>query len=128
MGIPKSRGGMGFRDLACFNKALLAKQIWRMWKDLSSLVARIMKAKYHPDCSIIKATRGRKPSFAWRSIQSSSDLIREGLIWRVGNGEKIRIWQDKWLPMPSTFKVYARPALLHPTATVKELIDSTSKD
>ena len=128
MGIPKSRGGMGFWDLACFNKALLAKQIWRMWKNPMSLVARIMKAKYHPNCSIIEAARGRNPFFAWRSIQSSSDLIQEGLIWRVGNGEKIRIWQDKWLPMPSTFKVYSTPILLHPTATVKELIDSTSKD
>jgi hypothetical protein len=50
LGTSKALGGMGFRDLHCLNKALLAKQVWRLWEGSDSLVARIMKAKYYPNC------------------------------------------------------------------------------
>jgi hypothetical protein len=50
---------MGFRDFTLFNNALLAKQSWRLWHQLESLVARIMKEKYYPRCSILEAEIGR---------------------------------------------------------------------
>jgi ribonuclease HI len=127
MGISKKHGGMGFRDLVCFNKALLAKQIWRLWKNPDSLIARIMKAKYYPKCSVLEASLGNRPSFAWRSIQGASDLIKGGLIWRVGNGKKVRIWKDKWLPTPSTYMMQSPPLILDPNATVSQLVDAETK-
>jgi hypothetical protein len=46
MGRSKAQGGMGFQDLTCFNKALLAKQGWRIIQNLDSLVGSILKVKY----------------------------------------------------------------------------------
>ncbi|XP_059450901.1 uncharacterized protein LOC132181678 [Corylus avellana] len=103
------------------------KEVWRMWESPDSFIAKIMKAKYFPNCSILDAPKGKRPSFAWRSIQSTCDIVREGLIWRVGNGEKIRIWQDKWLHNPNDYMIQSQPTVLAPTARVCELVDRDTK-
>lgn len=45
--------------------------------------------------SILDAKVGLRPSFAWRSIIGSCHILREGLVWRMGNGSQIRIWKDR---------------------------------
>ncbi|KAL4271151.1 hypothetical protein GQ457_13G007950 [Hibiscus cannabinus] len=40
--MPKNAGGLGLRDLRCFNLALLGKQLWRLLTRPESLVARVM--------------------------------------------------------------------------------------
>lgn len=96
--IPKNLGGLGFRSLSEFNKALLAKQVWRIIHDPSSLVAQILKARYFKHVDIMEALLGTNPSYVWRSILWSRDLIAKGLFWRVGNGRKIKAFFDKWIP------------------------------
>jgi hypothetical protein len=71
MGISKFQGGMGFRDLEVFNKALLAKQGWRLLKAPNSLCAKIMQEKYFPCGDFLSARLGRRPSYAWRSMISA---------------------------------------------------------
>ena len=46
----------------------------------------------------------------------------------MGNGKSIHIWQDRWLPTPSQYKVISPPSLLHPAARVEELIDPVSRE
>jgi hypothetical protein len=48
MGRSKSQSGIRFCDLQCFDKALLAKQFWRLVRHLHSLATQIVKAKYFP--------------------------------------------------------------------------------
>ena len=38
-------------------------------------------------------------SYTWKSILIGRDIIQRGSRWRVGNGEKINIWQHRWLPI-----------------------------
>jgi hypothetical protein len=63
MGMSKARGGLGFWDFTCFNKALLAKQCWRLWHMPDSLVANILRSKYYANGSILDAKLGSKLSF-----------------------------------------------------------------
>jgi len=48
MGRSKAIGGLWFRDLIMFNKALLAKQGWKLLQNPNSLIAQVLKAKYFP--------------------------------------------------------------------------------
>ena len=84
---PKARGGLGFRNLKAFNLAMLAEQAWRILNNLSSLVARVLKAKYFPTNNLLNAKLGSLPSYSLRSIHSSLEVIRRGTRWRVGNGK-----------------------------------------
>lgn len=117
---------MGFRDLLSFNKALLAKQGWRLLQFPDSLTAQIRKAKYYPGSNFLEASLGSMPSFAWRSIFGARDQLHEGLIWRIGSGHRVRIWGDRWIPNPTTYTIQSPPKKLDPSATVRELIDSNT--
>jgi hypothetical protein len=123
MGIPKSKGGMGFRDFNYFNKALLAKQCWRLWSSPDGLVSQILRAKYYTNSTILEAKLGANLSYAWRSILGACDILKEGLFCRIGNGEKTRIWGDKWVPISTTYAIHSVPRELDGEAKVVELID-----
>lgn len=68
---------MGFRKLHDFNLALLGKQTWRLLNNESSLVFKVLKTPYFSTCSILHAELGNNPSFIWRSLLASQDLIRK---------------------------------------------------
>lgn len=52
---------------------------------------------------------------------------KDGLIWRIGNGESIKVWTDRWIPRPSTFMIQTPIASLDVDAKVAELIDTDLK-
>jgi hypothetical protein len=90
-GDKKLLGGLGFRDLVMFNKALLAKQCWRLIHNPNSLISQIIKAKYYPNSSFLESKLGKMPSFIWRSFMVAKDLLSHGIIWRIGDGHSIKI-------------------------------------
>lgn len=95
---PNGKGGLGFRDIHTFNMAMLAKQCWRFVQDPNSLCAQILGAKYFPNSDILSATTCYNVSYTWRSILKGLEVLKRGIIWRVGDGRRIRIREDPWLP------------------------------
>ena len=51
---PMSAGGLGFREIAQFNDAMLAKLSWRIIKDPKSLLATTLMGKYCVHSSFLK--------------------------------------------------------------------------
>ena len=61
-------------------------------------------------------------SYVWRSILRGIEVLKEGLIWHIGGGTNVRIWEDPWIPRGVTRRPasYQGPNLL---IKVSELID-----
>jgi hypothetical protein len=94
----KYAGGMGFRDLYAFNIVMLAKQGWRLLHNPDSLCGQILRVGYFPDGNILHAKANVGISYTWCSILKGIELIKKGMIWRVGNGRSVHIWKDPWIP------------------------------
>ena len=91
------------------------------------MAARILKAKYFPYEDILNAGLGSSPSFTWRSIFQSIEVVKNETRWQVGNGRLIHIWEDKWLPTASTFKIISPPRDFGDYPMVSSLIDQDTK-
>lgn len=108
MCIPEKFGGMGFRDIHCFNLALLAKQAWRLIENPDSLYATVLRARYFPSGDLLNAELKKGSSFTWQSIWAGISTLKRGHIWRVGDGTNIDIWKDEWIPNSASRKVITR--------------------
>lgn len=94
----KDNGGLGFRDLMAFNRALLAKQAWRLIHCPLSLWSQLCKGLYFHSQNFLRATKGAYPSWGWQSILIGRDSLSPKLRWSVGDGSQIHIREDCWLP------------------------------
>jgi len=74
----KSKGGMGFKDLALFNDALLVKQAWRLLHHKESLFYQVFKSKIFPNCLIMEATNSSAGSYARQCILKGQDVLLKG--------------------------------------------------
>uniref|UniRef100_A0A803Q227 Reverse transcriptase n=1 Tax=Cannabis sativa TaxID=3483 RepID=A0A803Q227_CANSA len=92
----KISGGLGFRDFRNYNFDLLGKQAWRLLTDESSLVCKVYKARYFPNGSFLTAALENNPSFIWKSILETKDIIKAGARMRIGNGQNTMITTDPW--------------------------------
>ena len=66
--MPKYKVGLCFRDIEIFNQDLLARNVWRILDDPSTLSAHIVKALYLPTSDIPSATVGNNPLQMCRSL------------------------------------------------------------
>ncbi|KAH9685475.1 reverse transcriptase domain-containing protein [Citrus sinensis] len=107
-------------------RALVAKQSWRIIKYPESLMAKILQAKYFKGVDFLQAKLGSKPSFVWRSIIWGRQVIVNGMRWRIGTGDSVKIYKSQWIPRPQTFTPISAP-ILDMDCAVAELIDENHK-
>ena len=97
--LPRRYGGLGIRKLTHLIKVLLAKQIWWIfnntgeWRD-------ILENKYVRRPSLHFTLFNEdipKGSTIWNGILKARALAKARVSWKLGNGEDIQFWSDRWL-------------------------------
>ncbi|XP_075654720.1 uncharacterized protein LOC142624873 [Castanea sativa] len=123
----KDQGGMGFKDLTMFNEAMLVKLAWRLLHNDNSLFSRVFNARFFLRGTILETKDSSSASYAWKSILKGRDVILKGAIWRIGDGKRVRIWGDNWLPSKTIDKV-ATPVLFgQESSNVEVLINQRTR-
>lgn len=85
-------------NLKGFNLAMLTKQGWRLLSNPNALASQLFQDKYHSNGDFLNANLARhSPNYTWRSIQSSRELVAEGVQHKIGDGTKVSDWNVKWL-------------------------------
>ncbi|KAL5572449.1 hypothetical protein UlMin_022046 [Ulmus minor] len=113
--------GMGFRDLRLFNKAILAKQAWRIHSHPTSLAARVLQGFYFHKSSFLQVKANSSSSFIWRSILWGCELYKQGLRCKIGSGQNTYIYHECWVPRAGIFKI-SSPRVLGNFDKVSSLI------
>ncbi|KAK5795095.1 hypothetical protein PVK06_036352 [Gossypium arboreum] len=93
----KEDGGLGFRNLATCNVALLEKKGWHFINFPNSLLARVLKEKYYLNLDFYNARLGTLPSLTWKSVWATRGLLEKGICWRFGKGNHIFVWDNLWI-------------------------------
>ncbi|GMP77845.1 hypothetical protein CsSME_00033984 [Camellia sinensis var. sinensis] len=101
MCFPCNWGGLEFRDLRCFNQALLAKQAWRIVSNPNLLLSKVLLGKYCQHHPFLQVPQNSQSTWGWRSILWGRDLLNTGVQWVVGHGKNISPFEDQWIPLMS---------------------------
>jgi hypothetical protein len=95
--VRKEYGGLGLPNLRDLNICLLASWLRRYEQDRGKLWREILDFKYKTDrVNIFQSTSvGSSPFF--KGFLWAAQAARMGFKWKIGNGRRVRFWEDLWL-------------------------------
>jgi hypothetical protein len=83
----------------------------------------VLRARYYPNGNILQASVVDEMEYIWRSVLKGIELLKKGIIWQIGDGRSIHIWNDPWIPRGTTRRPCSHRGS-HLIQWVNELIDS----
>ena len=95
---PITDGGLGIRKLVPFNRALLGKWLWRFGEEGDRLWKRVLIACHGAACGGWRTglVRGPHECGLWKGIMQGWESFNAHLRYKVGIGDRVRLWHDRW--------------------------------
>jgi hypothetical protein len=105
---PVREGGLGIRNLRCFNRTLLGKWLWRYASEPRAYWRKVVEAKYGSErggwCSKVGA--GSHGRGLWKFISKEWHHFSNHIRLIPGDGSRISFWGEAWcgsLPLMEVF-------------------------
>jgi hypothetical protein len=92
----KEAGELGIPDMRELNLCLLASWVQRFYDGTSQLWKHIVDCKYDTLSPNVFCYNGRNLSPFCRGVLWAAKAAKMGFRWKVGNGQRIRFWEDQW--------------------------------
>ncbi|KAL0444552.1 UNVERIFIED_CONTAM: hypothetical protein Slati_2177900 [Sesamum latifolium] len=90
----KKEGGLCFRRLKEYNLALLAKQAWRIALSSGNVLHDVISPKYFAGSTFMEARLDACPSYTWRSVWSSYDILAASIRWKMVTDDLFLSWDS----------------------------------
>ncbi|XP_020264999.1 uncharacterized protein LOC109840677 [Asparagus officinalis] len=104
--LTKTEGGLGVKDLKVFNSSLLAKWLWKCLDRNSTIGAFLHQLYATRNYNIQTSSINTLNSSFWNAIISHNEVFLHNIEWKLGTGDNIRFWEDKWLGANSLASLY----------------------
>ena len=126
---PKEEGGLGIRKIDLLNKTLLGKWVWRYAYEKDNLWKTVIGVKYGQEgCGWkTKEVCGPFGVGLWKDIMKEVDWCWENIEFKVGKGNRVLFWTDKWCGNEALAQSYPQLFTLagHKNAKICEVWDSS---
>ena len=111
---PIDAGGLGVKDIKCFNDALLSKWKWRYELSKKGLGRDILDVRYKSWRSSNVALIHRNHSSWWKDLcricgkEAQDNWFDCKSQWWVGDGRSVKFWDDRWVEGQVLKETFAR--------------------
>ncbi|KAF3779341.1 putative ribonuclease H protein [Nymphaea thermarum] len=125
MCMPVEEGGVGIHRLEEVNRAMLASRCCRLLTS-GDPWANLFKEKYLRYHSLWTFKRATNQSWGWKGLRWGWTWIQDKVEWRLGNGECVRFWTDRWSRQVLLTRADGRGYVLHGNELITSVREFTS--
>ncbi|XP_021843644.2 uncharacterized protein [Spinacia oleracea] len=96
---PREDGGLGIRAAAMLNDAMLFKQVQRLVNNPQLLITRVISSFDGRGNNVLGGDEGKGRGASWgrRGLYIAQGKFSRGLVWKVGNGDKVLASSMAWV-------------------------------
>ncbi|XP_039002736.1 uncharacterized protein LOC120129249 [Hibiscus syriacus] len=89
---PISNGGLGMKKLIDQNDTFLMKLAFKLATNSDHLWIKVLRSKYRWRNDLPDSIDSKRSSHVWKGISHVWSVVRQSLVWNIGNGCRVDFW------------------------------------